>query len=644
AAVDEGVLHRDAAGRWHLVPRAGFAELSTPGSVQALVHYRLASLSDAARELALAAAVLGRSCAPDVLAAVAGIADEPARTAIAELIRRHIVEDGADGDLRFVHDKLREQALAELAEPIRRALHRRAAVALERRYRDDGVALHLAQLARHWEIAGDLPRAADHLERAAEHALAGAAHGAARDLLRHLIALPVAVEVERRAGWERRLGEACFALGDLAGCAVHTKRSLAGLGRPMPSSRIGLVAAIAGGVARQVWSHALGPRLGRGDLPAAGPRQPLLIEAALAAARLTSFHYYNADSLGVIAAALSAANLAERAGSDVPIAEIYARLGYLAGLARLPGIADAYFERGRGTARTTRDPAGLGHVLFTRAAFHAGTGAWSAARAAAGESLAIAEQARNPQDAEIARMILGHVAFATGDYETSRHSAALLHHSARSRANAQHEAWGLCTQARAALYLGDLDAAIRDLERALRLLAGQADHAARVLCGGLLASALARAGADARARDAADAAVRRIAVGRPPVFLIADGLVGTADAYLELARRGDRGAISAARGAIGSVARLARLFPIAAPAAATLRGLHQLHHGRRGVRGRAVRALRHGLVLAEKLAMPYDQAVAHRGLAHAIGGQHGERARELFTRLGCRWHLAQLSG
>ncbi|HMG54125.1 MAG TPA: AAA family ATPase, partial [Kofleriaceae bacterium] len=645
-AVDEGVLHRDAAGRWRLADRDADSldELPTPGSVQSLIHRRLRSLSDPARELTLAAAVLGRSCAPDVLGAVAGIHDEPARTAIAELIQRHVVEDQPDGGLRFVHDKLREQAYAELPEPTRRALHRRAAIALEQHYRDGDLALHLSQLAQHWEIAGDLVRAGGYLERAADHALAGAAYGGARTLLRHLIELPLDVAPERRAGWERRLGEACFALGDLASCATHTQRSLERLGRPLPSSRLGLVAAIAGGVMRQLGSYLLGelrrPGEAEGDDRPRGAASPPLIEAALGAARMTSCHFFNADALGVMAAALSAANLAERAGADVPIAEIYSQLGYIAGLAGLRGIAHAYFERGRDIAVATHDPVGLGRVHYTVAAFHVGVGDWPAAREAAGASLLIARDLRNPQEAEIAYTILGHVDFTTGDYEASRRSAVALHDSARSRANAQHEAWGVYTQGRAALYLGELDAAIRDFERAMRMLAGHADHASHILCGGMLASALARAGEPARARAAADVTTRRIGSGRAPVFTITEGFVGAADAYLELARRGDRDAIRPARDAIANLARLARVFPIAAPAAATLRGVHQLRHGRRGVRRRAVRALRHGLALAERLAMPYDQAVAHSGLAHALGGDHAETARALFARLGCRWHLA----
>jgi len=630
-AVDEGVLLRDATGRWRLVERNAdsFDALPTPDSVQALVGRRLRSLSAPARALTLAAAVLGRSCTPELLAAVGELGDEPARTAIAELVQRHVLEDLPDGGLRFAHDKLREQAYAEIDEPARRRLHRRAAELLERHYHDGDLALHLSQLAHHWETAGELERAADYLERAADHGLDSAAYGAAAALLRHLVDLPVTVPAQRRAGWERRLGEACFALGDLAGCATHTESSLARLGRPLPATRLGLTLRVAAGVARRLWSHVVG-------VTAARRRVGPLVDAALASARMTSCYFFRGDSLALVGAALSAVNLAERAGTDVPIAEIYSQLGYIAGLARLHRVATAYFSRGRDTAEATRDPIGLGRVHYTEAAFHVGIGGWGAARDAANHSLEIALALRNPQEAEIAHTILGHVEFATGEYEASRRSAVTLHDSAHARANSQHEAWGLYTQARAALYLGELDDAIRDFERAMVLLAGRADHASHVLCGGMLASALARAGEPARARAMADATTERIGSRRPPVFTISEGFIGAADAYLELARRGDRDAERAAAVALDNLVRLARVFPIAAPAASTLSGMYALQ---RGAPRRAARALQRGLALAERLAMPYDQAVAHRGLAAVAGGDHAEQARRLFTRLGCRWHL-----
>ncbi len=331
-AVDEGLLLRDRFGHWRVGQRdESYDRLPTPSSVQGLVERRLRSLSEPAREIAWTAATLGRSCAPEIVAEVAELTGEVARAAVTELIQRHVLEELPDGQLRFVHDRLREQAYEGLAAADRQRYHQRAGRVLEARYgAGTDLALHYAQLAYHHEAGGDLAAAADYLERAADHALTTAAFGEARTLLLHLQGLAVEAPSDRRARWSRQLGEACFALGDLGGCAAHLEQSLARLGRSLPSTRLGWTATVAGGISRQVWSRTLGRRR-RARHDSRG------VEAALAAARMTSCLFFHGDSLGVVGAALSAANLAERAGDGVPIAEIYGQLGYVAGIARLPG-------------------------------------------------------------------------------------------------------------------------------------------------------------------------------------------------------------------------------------------------------------------------------------------------------------------
>jgi hypothetical protein len=593
-AVDEGVLQRDQAGRWRLADRDAdsFDALPTPGSVHALLHRRLRSLTAPARVIALAASVIGRACDGEMLAATADLGADASRLALQELIQRHVVEELGDGQLRFTHAKLREEAYGELPDVDRRALH-------------------FAELAHHWEQAGERARAIDYLERAAEHALQTAAYGEARTLLRRLVELGATEPPIRRARWDRWLGEACYAIGDLAGCATHTQHSLERLGRRLPSSNLGWTATVMGGIGRQIWSRTVGRRRARTGSDAN-------VEAALASARMTSCYFFNDDSLGLMGAALIAVNLAERADEGVAIAEIYGQLGYVAGLAKLRGVAKSYFAQARATASATRDPLGLGKALYSEAAYHVGIGAWPEAVAAASEGLAIARVLRDPQEAEVAHTILGHVEFATGAYAASRLSAELLYDSARARANAQHEAWGIYTRARAALYVGDLAAAIRDFDRARALLQGQSDQASQILCAGMLASALARTGDLSRARVLADETTALIGGKTPPVFTIAEGFVGAADAYLELWARGDASVAPAARTAIANLARLARIYQL-----------------RRGAARRATRSLRRGLALAETLAMPYDQARAHHALACAGIEDHAERARALFAQLGC---------
>ena len=284
---------------------------------------------------------------------------------------------------------------------------------------------------------------------------------------------------------------------------------------------------------------------------------------------------------------------------------------YAAGLARLGGVARTYFAQARATAASTRDTTGLIKTLATEAAFAIGVGAWTEARAGATESLALARSARNPQEAEAALTILGHIEFNVGNYELARTLASELRESAKGRANSQHEAWGIYTEGRSALYLGELDLAIERFETAMPILATLHDRASQILCGGMLASALARRGDD-RAREVADATWQTIAGRTPPVFSITEGLVGVADAYLDLWRRtGDRSFAAPARAAIAELAKFSRLLPIAGPAAANRSGQWYLLAGSPR---RAGRALRRGLAAAQRLGIPYEQSLARAAL------------------------------
>lgn len=607
-AVDRGVVVRDDSGRWKIRHRddESYDKLPTPGSVQELGRRRLELLGEHARKLAMAAAVLGRTCDSAVLTATAAMGADDANAGIAELIQRHVLED-VNGQLRFEHDSLRELAYATVSTAERSVLHRRAAISVEAYHRDDAdFPLRFGELAHHWERAGDRGLAADYLERAADNALDTAAFGESRTMLAHLLEIASDAVPHRRARWLRRLGEASYALGDLAGLAAYSRQALDTLDRALPSSKIRLGARVAAGLAQQLWSRTL-------RRPPATKVDPAIVEAALASAQLTTHYFFNDDSLGLVHAALSAINLAERGGGDdLPIAEIYAQLGYAAGIARLGGVARGYFSHARAVAHKTKDTNGLIKTLNTEAAFAIGLGAWDDVRKTGAEALALAREIRNPQDAEDSLTIIGHAEFATGNYAEARRLAVELRESARSRANAQHEAWGIYTVGRVWLYEGDLAAAIADFSRAMDMLAQMSDRASLILCGGMLASALAQAGDVARARAAADACVAAIAGKTPPVFSITEGLVGLSDAYLALWKRtGDSMYAAPARAAIAELEKLGRLLPIAGPPGEIRLGLY---HQLQGSRRRALKALRAGLAGAERLGTPHDQTIARAAL------------------------------
>lgn len=65
------------------------------------------------------------------------------------------VLEGAGTDWRFTHDKIREGVLARLSDDERRALHRAVAEGIEQTYAHQ-LDLYAAELAEHWQQAGDL--------------------------------------------------------------------------------------------------------------------------------------------------------------------------------------------------------------------------------------------------------------------------------------------------------------------------------------------------------------------------------------------------------------------------------------------------------------------------------------------------------
>jgi serine/threonine protein kinase/predicted ATPase len=177
AAVEEGLLWRDAAGDWQAA-EADYERLGLPRSLRELVERRLQGLPPEAAELVRAAAVLGREVEVKLLGRMTGLAGDRLAEAGAELLRRQVLEEPEPGLLRFTHDKLREMTCEGLEAEERRRLHGKAAGALEELPSDEQDQL-LGALGQHWELAGEADKArasylADARKAVSRHALAEA--------------------------------------------------------------------------------------------------------------------------------------------------------------------------------------------------------------------------------------------------------------------------------------------------------------------------------------------------------------------------------------------------------------------------------------------------------------------------------------
>lgn len=145
-----------------------------------LLRARLAQVDDAGRQLLQTAVIIGRSFDLDTLRAVSGRSEDETITALERLLQQRLIRESPAGPAPaydFAHDKLRAFIYDETSLARRRLLHQRVAQALIARDRKGPDARSAAaQIARHWQLAGHLPEAAEYFYRAGEQARAVYAH------------------------------------------------------------------------------------------------------------------------------------------------------------------------------------------------------------------------------------------------------------------------------------------------------------------------------------------------------------------------------------------------------------------------------------------------------------------------------------
>jgi len=184
------------------VPTQGMSLPILPPRVQSVIQTRLAQLSGAAHELAALAATIGRAFTFDVLARAYGQSEDVAVRSLDELWQRRVVRQQGANTYDFSHDRIRDVAYAEISPALRRSLHRRVAHALEQGYGADSD-IFSAQIANHYEQAGEIQQALIYYQRAAEVTLRLFAYQDAIAMLDHAVSLvrmlpagPAATEFE----------------------------------------------------------------------------------------------------------------------------------------------------------------------------------------------------------------------------------------------------------------------------------------------------------------------------------------------------------------------------------------------------------------------------------------------------------------
>lgn len=164
-------------------------EAEIPASLDGLLMARL-DRSGLAKEVAQAAAVVGRSVEPAVLAAICSLPAQALEPSLAALVSSGVLEPGeapTPRSYRFHHALLHEVAYASLVRDRRRDLHARAAQALQE-IDPDLIEQHPETLARHLAEGGRAEDAVPHWLEAARRSLSRSALTEATRLLQRGLA------------------------------------------------------------------------------------------------------------------------------------------------------------------------------------------------------------------------------------------------------------------------------------------------------------------------------------------------------------------------------------------------------------------------------------------------------------------------
>jgi tetratricopeptide (TPR) repeat protein len=193
---------------------AGAVDWWPPASVRDLLRARLQAVSEPARQMLTAAAVLGSDNDADLLRAVSGRGEDEIVEAIDEALTRSLLTEIAPPSPRqapsygFPYEALRRAAYESATLARRRLLHGRAADVLTRRHERDPATTPAATVASHLQLAGRDEEAAQWWWRAAEVARELYAHDEAHKHLTRALALGYPQLPGRIA-----LGEVLVALG-----------------------------------------------------------------------------------------------------------------------------------------------------------------------------------------------------------------------------------------------------------------------------------------------------------------------------------------------------------------------------------------------------------------------------------------------
>jgi DNA-binding SARP family transcriptional activator len=406
-----------------------------PSTVHELLRARVASVGQAGRQVLSAAAVLGRTFSFGLARSTSGRSEEETLSALEECLARGLLTEATPGEeprYDFAHDKLRAVVEEDTTLARRRLLHRRAAERLAVTGPGATADATAGEAAEHYLRAGMEQEAAVWFERAG---LAARAVFANREAAGHLLAA-LALGNPRQAGLHEDVGDLLTLLGDYGEALTHYEAAAASAAPedlPRIEHRLAALHHRRGefALADEHFRAALDGELG------APERARVLADRSLNAHRSG-----DADLAGSLAD--EALEEAERSGDGPAVARAHALLGILASSAGR--VDDARDELRRSLDLTDVDaPAARAAALNSLALAELAAGDRDAAAARAEEALRLSRAVGDRHGEAAIHGNLADILHAVGREEDSRghqrHAAAILAEIGASAGGWQPEIW-----------------------------------------------------------------------------------------------------------------------------------------------------------------------------------------------------------
>jgi tetratricopeptide (TPR) repeat protein len=607
-------------------------ELSSVGildSVEGIINDRVDRLSPSEQMTLKVASVIGRLFGLRLLRDVFPI--EPERHEVPvhldSLTKMDLIQPNEpEPELTFLfrHGITRDVVYDLLTFAHRRKLHQEVAHWYERSVDGERPTFY-PLLAHHWAMAGEEARAIDYLDKAGEQALKAGAYQEAIDFLGKAVALQardrgqVTFEPARVARWRYWLGEAHLSLGHLVQSRTNSEEALRLLARPVPS-KFRLPMAYLAQLGLQL-ARRIGRRRHRGRASS-----PLLL-ASSAYGLVGQLCYFDQDRVIGVYSALRSLNLAESAGPSAELARALAVMCVASGLVPAHRLAEVYRRLAFEVLERIEDVPARAWVLQLTGMYDLGIGRWDRASESLAEAVAINRWLGNWRQWEESLGELGRLNIDQGRFEQGIAMFREFGEEASRRDHDQAIAWSFHGRSRALVRQGKFDEALVLLEQSQALPREALGTGDLILREGLLAQIhLARQDWPA-ARKAADEAFALIGSSAPMIAYILDGYVGVAQTYLTLWEVGESGDLrKLALRSIVRLARIARVYPVGRPRAWLCRAkYHWLFNRPRRARWACSNAIK----TAQRLEMPYEEALALWQSARLLASDHPERSTRI---------------